>query len=69
MVYFRRLLVNPHVQAVQKVSGKGVEEGISGRDTGGRSLPYFQKKSFPGKNGRLSPIAYHTDSESYWSRG
>ena len=43
MVYFRCLLVNPHVQAVQNMCGKG-GKGISGRVTGGRSLLYFQKK-------------------------
>ena len=43
MVYFRCLLGNPHVQAVQIMWPRGVE-GISGRVTGGQSLPFFQKK-------------------------
>ena len=37
MVYFALYQVNPHVQAVQNMSGKG------DRVRGGRSLPYFQK--------------------------
>ena len=30
---------------------------------------FFWKKKFSWQNGRLSPIACLTDSESYWSRG
>ena len=39
MVYFKWLLVNPHVQAVQNMCGKGGVEDVSGWVRGSRSLP------------------------------